>query len=628
MCSFVLYFLFTMNKFASLIFSAAMLAVVPSMYGQFITTCFEIESILVDACGNPEGENEMVRFRTGPNTLNTANLTVGWPNGNWLGICQNGTTANVVSQLNATIQNCGYIREPNNGVLPSTSTVILVTSTNMNPANNSFAGLGDTIYMIFQCAGNTAGHFANATSTGTRTLTMSFNPPNNCSDQVTYDCGLLTDIFGQTGTTNNTPADRDGATVLFAPNGNATYVNVGCTAPFPPLAVSIGPDLVVCSGDTILLQSQISGTFPAVQWSGGTGSFLAPLSFNTPYILSPADTGTFAIVFSAYRCNDTVTDTLLVHVLPTDNFALSPTGIVTICPGETITCSAPGGAIVNWSTGVTANSITITQPGTYFATITNTCGTFSDTLVVVPGQAPAITITTQDPVICVGSSTVLTANGCSNYTWSTGETGNQITVNAGGVYYATCNSGCGSDSAAITITENNPVAQFIPNPPQGFVPLTVTFDNQSTPGVTYQWVLGNGDSSNLASPQVVYDSVGTYIVTLTVTDPLGCTATYTDTIVVDSILPYQVELPNVFTPNNDGVNDLFTYKGQGVADYSLRIYNRWGAVVRQIVHPAPGWDGKSTDGNDATEGVYYFVYNFTDQAGQPHEEKGFLHLFK
>jgi hypothetical protein len=80
---------------------------------QIPTTCFEIESILVDACVpgggcnnasspacNCEGKNEMVRFKVGPNPLNVSNLTVSWPNNSWLGICQNGTTAAHTASLN------------------------------------------------------------------------------------------------------------------------------------------------------------------------------------------------------------------------------------------------------------------------------------------------------------------------------------------------------------------------------------------------------------------------------------------------------------------------------------------------------------------------------------------------
>src|SRR4051812_6197547 len=105
---------------------------------QIPTTCLEVESILVDACGSPEGENEMVRFQVGNTPLNLAAMTVTWPNGSWQGLCQNATTASVVSTWNSTITQCGLLLEPTGGIIPAGERVIMVTSTNVIPGANSF----------------------------------------------------------------------------------------------------------------------------------------------------------------------------------------------------------------------------------------------------------------------------------------------------------------------------------------------------------------------------------------------------------------------------------------------------------------------------------------------------------
>jgi len=124
--------------------------------------CFEIESILVDACSpnnpsNDEGLNEMVRFKVGTTSINmnTTPLNVTWPNAanSWLGLVQNGTTASRVASLNADIiaaGGCGQILEPTGGILPAGATVILVTSQNFSTTFNSFGSLTGTIYMIFK----------------------------------------------------------------------------------------------------------------------------------------------------------------------------------------------------------------------------------------------------------------------------------------------------------------------------------------------------------------------------------------------------------------------------------------------------------------------------------------------
>ena len=107
----VIAFAFTLSILLS--YSRSAIAQVP-------TTCFEIQSILVAACGTPEGENEMVRFIVGPNALPLSLLTVNWPNASnsFLGICQNTQTGSNVAAINATINGCGLVQEPVGGVLP------------------------------------------------------------------------------------------------------------------------------------------------------------------------------------------------------------------------------------------------------------------------------------------------------------------------------------------------------------------------------------------------------------------------------------------------------------------------------------------------------------------------------
>lgn len=113
--------------------------------------CFEIQSILVDACGGAdEGRNEMVRFKVGNNPLNINALSVVWPNNSWQDIVQNTTTANKVTQLNSDVAiagGCGKILEPTGGIIPPNATVILLTSFNMNTAVNPFGALSEDIYI-------------------------------------------------------------------------------------------------------------------------------------------------------------------------------------------------------------------------------------------------------------------------------------------------------------------------------------------------------------------------------------------------------------------------------------------------------------------------------------------------
>ena len=108
-------------------------------FQKVFSQCFQIESILVNACDNgtsvpvfkDEGYNEMVRFKVGGSDLNTNFLTVNWSTSNsWLGLVQDATTASKVATLNADILSaggCGKLIEPTGGVLPANAKVILVT---------------------------------------------------------------------------------------------------------------------------------------------------------------------------------------------------------------------------------------------------------------------------------------------------------------------------------------------------------------------------------------------------------------------------------------------------------------------------------------------------------------------
>jgi hypothetical protein len=179
----------------------------------------KIESILAAACttpSSPEGSNEMMRFRLGDTPLNTSNMHIVWASGQYgyTGVIQNQNTANIVAAFNNSIQSCGFIKQPVNGVLPANSQVIIITGTNTSTTANSFAALSDTIYMIFQNAANPGGHFLNystnppAIGNIQQTTTLSFNNISGCSSTATYMRNQLT-------MQNGLPGNQPGSTVLF-----------------------------------------------------------------------------------------------------------------------------------------------------------------------------------------------------------------------------------------------------------------------------------------------------------------------------------------------------------------------------------------------------------------------------
>ncbi len=278
--------------------------------------CFEIKSILVDACGSPEGENEMVRFDVGPAPLNVSNLVVDWPNNNWLGLCQDATTAGIITSINNLIQGCGSVAEPAGGVLPANSKVLLLTSLNVNTILNSFVNLNENLIVIFQCNGNTSGHFANYNiNPGLRTLIIEFTGAGGCIDSVTYDRTLLVNQYGVIG---GFTFENDGAFVEFTTSGVPTYLNYGCQVLSTGLALSGGPDVGICPGGsaTATLNGTAVNLVGNPSWTGGTGTFNPNNALSSVYTPGAGETGIIYLTISGSgNCNTSITDTVRVNIV-------------------------------------------------------------------------------------------------------------------------------------------------------------------------------------------------------------------------------------------------------------------------------------------------------------------------
>jgi len=501
--------------------------------------CFQIESILVDGCdGGNEGKNEMVRFKVGSVPLSVTTLSVNWPSNSWLGVCQSVSTATSVTLMNSTILGCGLLKEPIGGILPANSKVLLVTSTDFNPLAQSFVNLTDTLIIIFQCAGNTGGHFANYSLTGTffRTLSMSFSAPVGCKDSVTYNKTLLLKQ-------DLTIGAQDGGAVEFDAIGNATYVNRGCSGPFIPLSVDAGLNKTICFSATQSLTAIASGPFSSINWSLGStayGTFAPSNSLTTIYTPGLGDNGTIKLFCT----------------------------VIKICGTKTIT---------------TKDSVYIT--------------------ILIP-PIPVITANTNS--ICPNETATLTVvGGLEPYTWSNSiNTGSTVTTNGGTVSVSYSNS-CGSATQSINITVVPINASLSANPMIGSKPLNVNFINNSIGASSYLWNFGN---SMIATTQTVtsqtYTAAGNYMIYLYASNGT-CTSIDSVIITVLEDPPYLV-IPNVFTPNGDGINELFKIKGFNIIEFNCVIFNRWGIKLFEWNDLKTGWDGKIED-KDAVDGIYFFI---------------------
>ncbi len=175
-------------------------------------------------------------------------------------------------------------------------------------------------------------------------------------------------------------------------------------------------------------------------------------------------------------------------------------------------------------------------------------------------------------------------------------------------------------------------AEIIPDQIYGYAPLTVNFLNNSKSTrdttkniVTTTWSFGNGISlvtkSSSISPSTVYDLAGTYTVTAIVNKG-ECQDRTVKVINVE--IPSSLEIPNVFTPNGDGINDLFFVKAANLSQIKISILDRWGHKVYDIVSEKGNiaWDGKNQFGKDVADGVYLYVITAKGYDDKVFEQKG------
>ncbi|HEX7414564.1 MAG TPA: gliding motility-associated C-terminal domain-containing protein, partial [Bacteroidia bacterium] len=151
----------------------------------------------------------------------------------------------------------------------------------------------------------------------------------------------------------------------------------------------------------------------------------------------------------------------------------------------------------------------------------------------------------------------------------------------------------------------------------------VQFQDSSVNTSGWNWNFGNTYTDTHSNPQSIYTSLGTYPVTLIVHDSLGCLDTIVKYIVIDGA----ISVPNIFTPNGDGANDVFLLKDLGLNEYTIEIVDRWGLVVYNGDQNTSAWDGRTPAGLACPAGTYFYLINGT-AVTTPKEYKGFLTLIR
>ncbi len=205
--------------------------------------------------------------------------------------------------------------------------------------------------------------------------------------------------------------------------------------------------------------------------------------------------------------------------------------------------------------------------------------------------------------------------------------------------------GCESGWSRVDIeVRPSPVAHFVSTKPgaglddtlkSGDIPLELQFVNQSNAGedsvnfeLTYEWTFGPFGFDTTENPVFTFDQIGSYVVSL-VADNGVCTDSHAIMVNLDRATSFFV--PNVFTPNGDQNNDLFEWQIDGIAEFRIVIYNRWGTKVFESEKMDDVWDGTRMNGGaEQPEGTYFYVVTGTEATidKEPVEYRGDITLLR
>lgn len=295
-----------------------------------------------------------------------------------------------------------------------------------------------------------------------------------------------------------------------------------------------------------------------------------------------------------------------------------------------------------WSpAGGTSQTSSGLQAGTYTVTVTDSHGCTSLQTVTVT-QPVALIASAAGDSVCIGQSAtigVVGSGGVAPYTylWSSGPTPNSstqtIVTTTTTTYTVTITDANGCTSASTTTVQINPLpsAAFGTNAVNGVITLNGAGSQAcfyGPPGVaSWFWDLNGVATSALQSPCVPLSpaDAGAYCASLTVVDSFGCAKTDSVCLEINDVY---YSIPNVFTPDNDGVNDGFMITNLGMRTLHCDIYNRWGELVYQWDGTTGYWNGQTKNGNDAVDGVYYYTAYMTDFQDKTYEESGFVQLIR
>ncbi len=511
----------------------------------------------------------------------TATLTViGATNYTWTPGNTNGTTYTIAPSSNTVVTILGA-----NGTCTTQTTLSVTIGSGISIAVNNA-----TI-----CTGQTA----TLTASGATSYTWS----NNSNSSSISDNPSSTTVYTVSGN-NGSCAGVSTATI---------FVN-----PVPTLTASASN---ICSGGTATLNVSGANTYT---WSNGNSSSTQTVNPNATTVYTVTGTNTFG-------CNNIGITTVTVNVATTPTLSVNSTSV---CNGQTVTLTASGATSYTWNTGENTSTINVSPTNTStFSVIGDNSGCLSSavtsTVIVDPTTLSTFTNAYNS---CPNQSVTIQATGSNSttttYTWSNGSNAFSQTVSPSTTstftVIGTSLSGCPALSGTVTVNVNSISADFT-----GITTTTLTVGetlnltdaSTNANNISWQYCGGTSTSSVITIP---LSDTGTCCIKLVATNT-SCSDSITRCVTV--IKEMTITIPNVFTPNGDGVNEVFKITSNGLKSLHCAIYDRWGLKLYEWDGVNGYWDGNTKTG-PAPDGTYFYIITYSDYLDKTTTEKGFLNLFQ
>ncbi|MFM7021855.1 MAG: lectin-like domain-containing protein [Flavobacteriales bacterium] len=421
---------------------------------------------------------------------------------------------------------------------------------------------------------------------------------------ATFDAGVYASYLwsengtGSAQTTSGTTAGNYAVQVTDV-NGckaSATGVLTVNALPTPTLA-----DKSICAGDPAVTFD--AGVYASYLWSeNGTGN-AQTTSGNTP--------GNYTVqVTDVNGCKASATAVLSIN----SNIVVDLGPDIAICKGESVSLSANyfvPGTTYSWSGPSTysnkGNPVSVSNAGTYNVHLINPSGCEGDgSIVVTVNDLPSPVIANADK--CVGETAVLNGGTYAAYQWSGpasfSSNNKEITVAVPGVYTlnVTDVNGCKGDASATFALHDAPKVIRLKDSTVCFLSLANGLSLDAGPtAAEYLW--SDGQSGQI----ITVKQKGTYTVELI--SEFGCKNI--DTVNVYEECVSTIFSPNAFSPNDDGINDLFYMKGENIYDFEIFIFDRWGEVIYHSYDMDAGWNGKKYNNlRDVQVDVYVWKISY------------------